>query len=117
MSLNNDSRPEKLQRMFPRNALHLNEVRPRMAEPWIGEHVLKSVVIGEEEQALALGIESAGGIDSAGEGTKVAQGGMVPLRRELGENAKGFVEEYSVKFCGHHHQNVWFELFNGNGGR
>jgi hypothetical protein len=76
-----------------RDAFDLGEVFPRVGVAWVEEAVDEGAFVGEEEKALAIGVETADGVDARRE---VEGGERAPLRAglggELGEDAVGFVE-------------------------
>ena len=62
-ALDRNSVAELLQLVLIGCALHLHPVAAPMAKAWIGESLLQLPVAGEQEQAFAVGIQAACGID------------------------------------------------------
>ena len=76
----------------------------------IGDALLEQAVVGEDEQALAVGIEPAGGIH-AGHRQALGQGALAGLAGELAEHVEGLVEEDQ-----HGERGEW-EMESGEWGR
>jgi len=75
-------------------ALHLHPIAAPMPPSRIGELVLQRSMVGEQQQALAVGIKASGGVHTrtvevVGEGAPAAAG----FGRELTEHAVGLVEQ------------------------
>lgn len=85
---------QTLQGLLAGDALHLHVVATPVPPARIGEAMLQSSIGGQQQQALAVGIEPTGGIDS-GDGNVGGQGlpATAGLRAELAENAVGLVEQ------------------------
>jgi hypothetical protein len=88
-----DSRAEAEEGGLGGDALDLDEVGSGVCVAGVGEAVREGAVIGEDEEALAVAIEPADGVD-AGDGDEGFEGG--PGRDgavgELGEDPIRFIE-------------------------
>ncbi len=78
------------------NSLNLNPIRSRVFEFWVGPAMVDFVVVREQEEPFAFCVESADGVHLTRKGAEVFQRRVFSIRRELGENAVGFVEEIVV---------------------
>ena len=74
--------------------LHLNPILPPMAEARIGEALLQPTVIGEQQQAFAVGIEAPSSVN-IGNGDPLSETSPATLRFrcELTQNPVGLVEQ------------------------
>jgi hypothetical protein len=96
-SLNNDpvsKLRQRLGRWFP---LDLNQVRTCVSEPRVQQAVFQLVVVRQEQQAFAVGIEPSDRVDVLREWPEFAERLLAGCTRELGEDSVRFVEEDVVK--------------------
>jgi len=63
---NNRSRLERAYRVGSGNSLHLGQICPRMAGLRVHEPVARLDIVGQQQQALAVRVKPAGGIDAGG---------------------------------------------------
>jgi hypothetical protein len=91
---NNRSRLERAYRLRPGNSLHLGQICSRMAGLRVREPVARLHIVGQQQQALAVGVKSAGGIDAGGQAGNIAK--TLPARpgrpRELRQHPVWLVE-------------------------
>jgi hypothetical protein len=66
LSLENDSCSQSLERVFRWDAFDLHKIGSGVMKGWFGEPMLDGVIVGQEEKALAIGIQASYGIDIAG---------------------------------------------------
>ena len=86
--------PQMAQGWLPGRPLHLHQVAAPVPLAWIGEGLLQAAIAGEQQQPLAVGVESAGGVDvGAGDPGGQAIPGAAGFRRELAQHAVGLVEQ------------------------
>ena len=83
-----------LQLLFGHATLHLYPVVAPVAETWIGQALLESALVGEQQQAFAVGIQSSRGVDP-GNVDQISQAAPTAprFRRELTEVAVGLVKQ------------------------
>ena len=94
LPLNHQALAQVLQGLRLGEALHLHPVATPVAPGRIGEALLQTAVAGEQQQAFAVGIEAAGGVDVRdrdviGQATPAA----ARFRCELAEHPVGLVEQ------------------------
>ena len=77
--------------MLVGGAFHLGPVGLFLAVAGFGNARLQPAVVGQQQQALAVGVQSTGGIETRGVDV-VLEAGMGLVRAELADDAAGFVE-------------------------
>ncbi len=75
-----------------RHAVHLHQIGFRLLVVGMGDVVLQLAVVGQQQQAFAVGVEAAGRVD-VGDLQVVGQGGATGLGRELAQHLEGLVEQ------------------------
>lgn len=93
LSLDHHAVAQLLQRVLVRNALHLDNVRPGMIKPGLGEDVFQAVVVCQQNESFAVGVETPGRIDTVRKRAKVCQALVPCLVRKLSEDAIGLKKE------------------------
>jgi hypothetical protein len=66
--------PEFLKRILLWQSFHLDEIAPAMGMVGIGQVMGELCIVGEEKQALTVGVEAAGGINVRGERAECTKG-------------------------------------------
>lgn len=84
-----DPAAQLLECRLARGAFHLDPIGFRLARAWVGQLMLQFAVVGEKQQAFAVLVEPAGGVNTV-DGQNLAQ---AVFASELTGYAIGLVEQ------------------------